>query len=54
MQKAFANLDPARQAAERALKIWRSLSNAGVLRLHRQAIEDAGALVRDIAVRREQ
>jgi serine/threonine protein kinase/tetratricopeptide (TPR) repeat protein len=47
VQKTFGDWEPARQAAERALSIWRPIRNPGVLTLHHQAIQGAEALLRE-------
>ncbi len=52
--KTLGDWDHASQAAERALAIWRPITNPGVLNLHRQAIDDAGALLRDAEARRDR
>ncbi len=51
VRKAFADGEQAREAAERALTIWKPIQNRSVLTLHHAAIEEAQAMVRDTTVR---
>lgn len=41
----FNQWEEARQSAERALALWKPIRNAGVLSVHRKAIDEASALL---------